>query len=78
MRHFIKCLRPESAEHWLCIKACGIELPGGRIQVAPETRFTTGTRFMDLDIADFWTTSTRKPNEAAALIRRLSVGTSEL
>lgn len=36
----------------MCIKACEIDLPGGRVQVAPGTRFTAGTRFMDVDIAE--------------------------
>jgi len=33
------------------MKPCEIDLPGGRIQVATETRFTAGTQFMDVDIA---------------------------
>jgi hypothetical protein len=48
---FIRCFRRDSAGHWTCIKPCEIDLPGGRIQVAAGTRFTAGTRFMDVDIA---------------------------
>jgi len=52
MRDFVKCFRRESAGHWVCTKPCEIELAGGRVQVAAGTRFTKGTRFMDVDIAD--------------------------
>ena len=36
---------------WLCVQAAELDLPGGRIQVAEGTRFTRGTRFMGVDVA---------------------------
>jgi len=51
VRNFIRYFRRESAGHWICIKPCEMDLPSGRIQVAEGTRFTAGTRFMDVDIA---------------------------
>lgn len=52
MKQVIRCFRRDSAGHWTCVKPCEIELPGGRVQVAEGTRFTTGTRFMGVDIAE--------------------------
>lgn len=52
MKDFIRCFHRDSDGHWTCIEPCQIELPGGRIQVASGTRFTAGTRFMDVDIAE--------------------------
>jgi hypothetical protein len=49
---FILCFMRESAGHWTCVKPCEISLAGGRMQVAVGTRFTVGTRFMDVDVAD--------------------------
>jgi hypothetical protein len=51
VKDFIRCFHRDSAGHWTCIEPCEIDLPGGRIQVATGTRFTAGTRFMDVDIA---------------------------
>jgi hypothetical protein len=36
----------------MCVAACQVDLPGGRVQVAAGTRFAVGTRFMDVDIAE--------------------------
>jgi len=52
VKDFIRCFRRDSAGHWTCIEPCEIDLPRGRIQVATGTRFTAGTRFMDVDIAE--------------------------
>ena len=51
MQNFILSFSRESPGHWTCVNPCEIELPGGNIQVAVGTRFTSGTRFMDVDIA---------------------------
>ena len=51
MKDFIKSFQRDSEGHWTCTAPCQIELAGGRIQVAVGTRFTAGTRFMDVDIA---------------------------
>jgi hypothetical protein len=45
------CFSREAPGQWTCVTPCQIELTGGRIQVALGTRFTAGTRFMDVDIA---------------------------
>jgi hypothetical protein len=47
----IDCFQRESAGHWTCTRPCEIALPGGRVQVAAGTRFSSGERFMDVDIA---------------------------
>jgi hypothetical protein len=52
VKDFIRSFRRDSAGHWVCIKPCEIDLPGGRIQVSIGTRVTVGTRFMDIDIAE--------------------------
>jgi len=49
---FIQCFLRDSPGHWTCITPCEIDLAGGRIQVAVGTRFTRGTRFMEVDIAE--------------------------
>ena len=36
---------------WVCIEAAELELPSGRIQVAPGTRFFPGKPFMGVDVA---------------------------
>jgi hypothetical protein len=35
----------------VCIAPADVQLPEGRVQVTPGTRFTLGTRFMHVDIA---------------------------
>jgi hypothetical protein len=52
VKDFIRYFRRDSAGHWTCIAPCEIDLPAGRVQVAVGTRFTAGTRFMDVDIAE--------------------------
>lgn len=52
LKDFIKCFRRKSAGVWTCIASCQMALPGGRIQVAVGTKFTAGTKFMDVDIAE--------------------------
>jgi len=52
VKKLIRCFHRDSAGHWTCIESCEIDLPGGRIQVAEGTRFTAGTRFMEVDIAE--------------------------
>jgi hypothetical protein len=51
VQNFILSFSRESPGHWTCVNPCEIELPGGKIQVAAGTTFTSGTRFMDVDIA---------------------------
>jgi hypothetical protein len=35
---------------WLCIEAVDLDLPAGRVQVAPGTRLTRGTTFVGIDL----------------------------
>jgi hypothetical protein len=47
IRHFVR--EPDGA--WTCVAPATLQLDGKRIQVTPGTRFTRGTRFMNVDLA---------------------------
>ena len=51
MQLFIKHFRREGAGVWVCTDPTELRLPQGRVQVAPGTRFTLGTMFMNVEIA---------------------------
>jgi hypothetical protein len=51
MQEFARRFVREHNGAWLCVEAAELTLPSGRIQVAIGTRFTTGTRFMGVDVA---------------------------
>jgi hypothetical protein len=51
MQNFIKKFAREAAGVWVCVAAASIELAEGRVQVSPGSRFTVGTRFMNVDLA---------------------------
>jgi len=51
MEKFIKHFRREGVGIWVCLEPATLDLPQGRIQVAPGTRFTLGTRFMNIELA---------------------------
>ena len=51
MQRFIRCFRREGVGTWMCLQPAELLLPQGRIQVNPGTRFTRGTRFMNVEIA---------------------------
>ncbi|MGQ0651313.1 MAG: hypothetical protein ACT4P4_03440 [Betaproteobacteria bacterium] len=51
MQEFIKNFRRVGPGDWVCIEAATLMLPEGRIQVAPGTRFTLGTKFMNIELA---------------------------
>ena len=51
MQNFIKHFRRESAGVWVCVDAATLQLPEGRVQVAPGSRFTLGTKFMNIELA---------------------------
>ena len=48
---FIKHFRREGAGLWVCVAAATLELPEGRVQATPGTRFVIGTKYMNVDIA---------------------------
>jgi hypothetical protein len=47
IRHFIR----EGHGVWVCIEPATVDLPSGRIQVTPVSRFTRGTMFMGVELA---------------------------
>lgn len=60
MQNFIKCFRRDGSGTWECIAPARLELPGGRIEVAPGTVFVRGTRFMNIDLAELLETQYQK------------------
>jgi hypothetical protein len=48
---FIKHFRREAGGIWVCESAATVELPQGRVQVAAGSRFTIGTKFMNVELA---------------------------
>ena len=51
MEHFIKHFRRESGGVWICVSPATLDRPQGRVQVTAGTRFTIGTKFMNVDLA---------------------------
>ena len=51
MQQFIRHFRREGAGVWVCEEPATLELPQGRVQAAPGTRFVIGKKFMNVDIA---------------------------
>lgn len=51
MQNFIRHFRRVGPGVWVCVEPADLDLPAGRVQVAPGTRFTLGTRFMNVEIA---------------------------
>jgi hypothetical protein len=50
METFIRKFRRESPGVWVCTAAAELTLPQGRIQVTEGSRFTWGTRFMNIEL----------------------------
>lgn len=51
MEEFVKHFIRDAQGGWLCVYAAELNLPSGRIQVTPGSRFTPGTTFMGVDLA---------------------------
>lgn len=51
MQRFIKHFERKAEGVWHCVEPATLSLPGGRVQVAPGSRFTRGTTFMGVDLA---------------------------
>jgi hypothetical protein len=51
MPEFVKHFRREGAGVWVCLEPATLDLPEGRVQVAPGTRLTIGTKFMNVELA---------------------------
>lgn len=52
MQEFIKNFQREAPGVWRCVSPATLELPQGRVQVTRGTRFTRGTSFMNVDVAE--------------------------
>ena len=52
MEDFVKHFVRDPQGVWFCVEPATIDLPSGRIQVNPGTRFARGTKFMNVDIAE--------------------------
>lgn len=64
MHRFIQGFVREPTGAWRCVKASTLDLPTGRIQVAPGSVFMKGTRFMNIDLAELLETEWRKSGPA--------------
>lgn len=53
MQHFIKHFNREADGAWTCISKAEFNGPNGRIQVSEGSRFTRGTNFMGVDLAQW-------------------------
>ena len=51
VHQFINNFRREGAGIWVCVQPASLDLPQGRVQVTPGTRFTIGSKFMNIDLA---------------------------
>ena len=51
MKQFIKHFRREGVGVWVCVADATLALPEGRVQVAAGSRFTLGTKFMNVELA---------------------------
>lgn len=52
MQDFIKhCVREDQGV-WICVEPAEFQLPQGRIQIAAGTRFTVGSSFMGIAMAE--------------------------
>lgn len=50
MEQFIKHFRRIAPGVWVCEKPASLDLPEGRVQVAPGERLTQGKKFMNVDL----------------------------
>jgi hypothetical protein len=51
VEELIKYFRREVAGTWVCVEPATLDLPQGRVQATPGTRFVLGTKFMNVDVA---------------------------
>jgi hypothetical protein len=51
VQQFIKHFRREGAGVWVCEEPATVDLPQGRVQAVPGSRFIVGTKFMNVDVA---------------------------
>ena len=65
MQQFIKHFRREAEGVWVCVTPATLDLPQGRIQVAPGTRLTVGSTFMNVDVARLLDEEYRRTNPSS-------------
>jgi hypothetical protein len=53
VQNFIKHFVRDAYGAWRCIAPVTLDLPSGRVQVTPGSVFTRGTKFMNVDLAEF-------------------------
>lgn len=51
VHNFIKAFVRDPYGAWRCVEPATLDLPGGRVQVAPGSVFVRGTSFMNIDLA---------------------------
>jgi hypothetical protein len=51
LERYVKHFRREGGGNWVCIEAATLDLPQGRVQVAPGQRFSIGAKFMNVEVA---------------------------
>jgi hypothetical protein len=66
MEHFIRHFRREGVGVWVCIAPATLDLPQGRVQVAAGSRFTLGTRFMNVELASLLEAEYRRQQSGPA------------
>jgi hypothetical protein len=65
MQEFIKNFTRDSSGAWICITKAEFKGPNGRIQVAVGSRFTRGTNFMGVDLAEWLDQELRRETASA-------------
>ena len=53
MEQFVQAFRRNADGSWTCTAPATLEGPGGRVQVTPGSTFYPGTRFMNVDLAQW-------------------------
>jgi len=51
VKNFIRHFARDADGAWLCLEPAELDLPSGRIEVTPGSKFTRGTTFMGVDLA---------------------------
>lgn len=63
MHDFIRHFRRMGPGVWVCVEPANLDLAEGRVQVAPGTQFTLGTRFMNVELAALLEAEYRRQKE---------------
>ena len=63
MENFYRCFRRNGYGVWICIAPGEVDLPQGRVQVAPGLMLTRGNKFMGVDMVKLLEEAAEKSNE---------------